>query len=133
MRLKREVDDLDDLLDRQHLLIDWLQSDGAARDAEITQLPQGLAVAAGENEALRAELTATRGFLEEQLNAQDSEVQELRDIMPDAGRGRSFGSCARSSSSLTSGRTGVGTASGCSRLRSFLIGGRLWRATRSAN
>jgi hypothetical protein len=71
MRLKREVDDLGDLLRGQHSLIDWVQCDGAARDAEITHLRQGPAVAEGENERLRAELTATRGQLEELLNAQD--------------------------------------------------------------
>jgi hypothetical protein len=48
MRLKREVDDLHDLLDREHLLIDWLQCDGTARDGEITELRQGLAVAEAE-------------------------------------------------------------------------------------
>jgi hypothetical protein len=86
MRLKRELEVFGDEVRGQHLLIDRLQRDGASRDAEITQLGQGLAGAEVEIQSLQSELAATRELLEELLKAQDNEVQELKGRLPGADR-----------------------------------------------
>jgi hypothetical protein len=81
MRMRLDIRRLGAELRRQYALIDRLESEGASREEVIRRLRHDLALADGEieeliqeNDRLQSELTATRGVLEEILDAEDKGI-----------------------------------------------------------